>query len=328
MSQEHTILYIDNFSLSHENPMSTLCDQKCNKLRTIPNVVTYNITDNLTVYSTNYDILLLGIRTLPSYKVNKKYRKIIESNMEYIMNNNTFKRKLLLLQDIHSKTYGSMDELAAFINNNNLEVILTFNDCWEADIVRKRCPNIIFHHVPHHIDTSIFKKYPNVEKTYDIILYGDTHPTHYPFRKRLFDLVLACPDIKTLYLTVPENRAFDPDKCEHGLAKKINSARFAISTKSRYNYFLAKYLEIAACGTIVIGDMAKDGYKIFLDNSYIYVHDKMTDDEILTIIKKALSQPPDTNTVDKLHKHIHTNYNLQKYVEKIHKILLTPNKKK
>jgi hypothetical protein len=327
MNRENTILYVDNFSLQQDNPMSTLCDQKCNKIRTIPNVVSYNITDNLKTRSLEYDILLLGIRTLPSYKVNKKYRKTIEENMAYLMSNNKFIRKFLLLQDIHAKTYGSMDELSDFLNKNHVEVILTFYDCWEADLIRKRCPGTIFHHLPHHIDTNIFRKYTDVEKTYDIILYGDTHPSHYPFRKRLFDLILACPDIKSLHVEVPEGRAFDPDKCEHGLAKKINSARFAISTKSRYNYFVAKYLEITACGTIVIGDMPKDGYKVFLDNSYVYVYDKMTDEQILLTIRNALKHPPSKEITDKLHRHISDNFNLQKYAEKLHKILVTPLKK-
>ncbi|MEX0596384.1 MAG: hypothetical protein WD512_07770, partial [Candidatus Paceibacterota bacterium] len=118
-----------------------------------------------------------------------------------------------------------------------------------------------------------------------------------------------------------KSKVFDPNKCENGLAAKIRSAKYAIATKSKYDYLVAKYLEIAGCETTVIGDMATDG--LFLpefSNNYIKLGNRMTDEEIIKIIVDAV-RSYDVNLISKNRKnfaqHIIDNYNLDKYLEKL-----------
>lgn len=252
----------------------------------------------------------------------------------------------MLLQDTHPKTYGSLTNLTDFINKRKLDLIFTFYENSESRHIRNHCPAQQFFHLPHHIDTNIFQpldkgsdKQPNDLRPYDIILYGDTHPTHYPFRKRLFELLLKeglTYNLKILHISPPidpsgKGKIFDPDKCETGLAAKIRSAKFAIATKSKYDYLVAKYLEISACETVVIGDMATDGLNLpeFGEN-YIKVNSKMTDSQIMDVIVDAVKkydsrESPISQNRIKYAKHILDNYNLSKYQEKLIHILTGPD---
>jgi len=336
----NNILFVDNFKLDFDNPMSTLYVLKCNKISQQSNVSRLDITgNNIEDYfkDNKYSVILLGQRCPDFYKCNKLYKKIIKENLDklFIYADEKKIKKFMFLQDTHPKTYGSLDNLTNFINLNKLNLIFTFYENSESRHIRNKCSNLNFFHLPHHIDTNIFNscnENRDNKRAYDIILYGDIHPTHYPFRKRLFELLLANAEMrnfKILHLTPPvdstgKNKVFDPNKCEKGLAQKIRSAKFAIATKSKYDYFVAKYLEIAVCETVVIGDMATDALRLdkFKDN-YIKIDNRMTDNEILDIISEAISNY-DVSEICKnrafFAKYIFDNYDLDSYIQKLFKI--------
>lgn len=367
------ILFLDNFKLDFDNPMSTLYINKCKKIRQSLNVKTIDITDKKSVkeaVTTGYDVILMGQRCPEFYKCNKKFCAVIKENLELILGKPAIQtsdtsegtsaslgstpgpinasgtaprttKRFLLLQDTHPKTYGSLDNLTKFINSYQFNLIFTFYENSESRFIRKLCPGVKHFHLPHHIDTNIFKPISGQtsqqveERPYDIILYGDIHPTHYPFRKRLFELILKEEAenhiLKVLHITPPlgpTGKIFDPDKCEAGLAAKLNTAKFAIATKSKYDYLVAKYLEIAACQTVVIGDMATDGLinKEFREN-YIPIDNKMSDEEILRTIYESIKNY-DTHKIVKnrvtYSKFLLDNYNLDKYQEKLMAILSCP----
>lgn len=363
------ILFVDNFKLDFDNPMSTLYINKCKKICESPLVRKVDISDKKSVeeaIKSDFNIVLFGQRCPEFYKANKHFAKIIRQNLGTLVtkiNSLPNIKKYMLLQDTHPKTYGSLENLTNWINKEKLDLIFTFFENSESRHIRRVCTiggKSRFFHLPHHIDTLIFnnsvsasvdapkkekeegvlseapkKEVLTKERPYDIILYGDIHPTHYPFRKRLFELILNKADeknIKVLYVTPPvdstgKSKVFDPDKCEAGLAAKIRSAKYAIATKSKYDYLVAKYLEIAACETTLMGDMATDGDNLpEFSANYVKLTSKMSDDEIINTIVQAICTY-DTNPVSKNRKefaqHIMDNYNLDKYQEKLLGILLS-----
>jgi hypothetical protein len=360
------ILFVDNFKLDFDNPMSTLYIMKCRKIASSPLVHRICITDTAglkkAVNTNKYEILLLGQRAVPFYKCNKKFAPIIQSNFQQVLFSckeiTTVSKRFMLLQDTHPKTYGSLPTLAEFINKHRLDLVFTFYENGESRWIRGACPNSKFFHVPHHIDTSIFHplllSQHEADRPYDIILYGDIHPTHYPFRKRLFELLLSKKEeykLKILHVTPPtdsqgKNKVFDPTKCEHGLADKIRSAKFAVATKSKYDYLVAKYMEIAACGTIIMGDMATDGLRLpEFQQNYVKLSSSMKDEEIMQIVTDAVwaynnsnsnteSTENSTNSTvkfalsricgnrQKFSQYVVDNFNLDQYLEKLIDCLL------
>lgn len=317
-----SVLFVDNFQLDFDNPMSTLYKNKCKEISksTRAKVFTLDVSKknlNVSDYK-DHNILLLGARSVPFYKCNKIHSPFVEKNLQSIMSQ-SYEKKFMILQDMHPKTYGAIVYLVEFLNRHNMEIIFTFLENGESRTIRKYCPMLRFHHLPHYIDTNIFRPIPNQQREYDMILYGSVHPTHYPFRKRLFELILADKDIKTLHIIPPANNSWDPQKCERGLAEKINSANFAVATKSRYDYFVAKYLEIAACDTMVVGNMATDGMKVFPAGTYIEVNERMTDVEILEKIKSAINQK--VRPAQEFTHAILSNYNLTKYADRLFDII-------
>ena len=159
-----------------------------------------------------------------------------------------------------------------------------------------------------------------MEKKYDILLYGSIHPRHYPFRNKLFNLLLANKTKYNIcYIEKPEN--FDPNKCEKGLAKLINESKLTIATKSRYDYFVAKYLEIIFCKSLVAGNMATDGISLFEDN-YLKLDEKMTDQEIIEQIDQCLKNYENyTRKIENMYDKSFLNYNMDNYVGKLLEIL-------
>lgn len=306
------ILFVENYDLNSDNPMSTLYPLRCNKIKDnlefdICNIGSENVVD------TNYETVLFGARSLYLYKTYKSKEKIIiKSKLDKLL---CIKNKFFLIQDMHQKTYGNLEELCKLLNDNNINIIFTFYNNTEAKKIRNLTPNCKHLYLPLHIDNSIFNC-QNLEKQYDILLYGSIHPRHYPFRKRLFDILLIKTNkYKICYIEKPDN--FDPTKCEIGLAKLINQSKITIATKSRYDYFVAKYLEIAFCKSLVAGNMATDGLKIF-DNNYLNLNEKMSDQDIYNAIDTCLQNYNiHENNIDNLHDKLINEYNIDNYVIKL-----------
>ena len=189
------ILFVEN-ELENDNPLSSCYNIKCNKIKRINmdnvKITYYNIGQNNTeINFKDYSVVLFGCRSIYLYKVYKsKIKEELKKKFELIVN--SVEKKFFIIQDMHQKTYGSIEQLCNILNNYNFNIIFTFYDNTEARLIRKLTPKCKYFYLPHHIDTDIFKNYNenNGEKDIDILLFGSVHPKHYPFRKRLFDLIL------------------------------------------------------------------------------------------------------------------------------------------
>jgi hypothetical protein len=52
------------------------------------------------------------------------------------------KNKYLIIQDMHPKTYGNIDILCKFIEDNHINIIFTYYYNKEAEYIRNRTPSI------------------------------------------------------------------------------------------------------------------------------------------------------------------------------------------
>lgn len=322
------ILFIEN-ELENDNPMSTCYKIKCNKIKNIDRdeitITYYNIGNNNThIDPKDYDIALFGCRSIYLYKVYKsKVKEELKKKFELIVN--CVKTKFFIIQDMHQKTYGSIEQLCSLLNQYNFNIIFTFYDNTEARLIRKLTPQCKYFHLPHHIDTNIFKNYNenNNIKDIDILLFGSIHPKHYPFRKRLFDLILNNKDkYLNVYLIEYDSSVFNPSHCESGLAKLLNRSKICIATKSRYDYLVGKYFEISASNCLIAGDIPRDGRDLF-KNNILELANTMSDNEIITILDECLNNYSNyTDKIEKIKNTVDTKYNLDVYIERLLNIIV------
>jgi hypothetical protein len=309
------ILFVDSLSIE-DNPMSTCYILKCQKIKNDPRFYFYDIYQDPPPDPRQFSNVVLGCRSVYFYK---RYRK----NFGQILSKNRIileiPHKMMILQDMHPKTYGSHEQLVHFLKENNIDIIFTYYQCPEAQKIRKLVPNVKHYHLPHHMDTKIFydRKLP---KDYDILLYGSTQVGHYRFRKRLFDLILKHQDIFRIY-HIPWPDKYDPQVCEEGLAKLINRSKICISTRSRYDYLLGKYFEIGMCRSLIAGDIPTDGTS-FLRGRMLELRENMDDTEIIRSLQNALEHYGDYQThMDHLYDHLHSHFSLDTYTEDLLRLI-------
>tara|TARA_B100001250_G_C19729578_1_gene757795 strand:+ start:75 stop:1250 length:1176 start_codon:yes stop_codon:yes gene_type:complete len=109
--------------------------------------------------------------------------------------------------------------------------------------------------MPHFIDPNIFKidnKIDKIDKTIDILLYGNTS-NFYPFRQRLFNLIKKS-GLNYYYLPHPGYDTTENIIIKNELSQLINKSKITISTCSSFNYLLKKYIEISLSGSIIAGN--------------------------------------------------------------------------
>ncbi len=320
------ILFVEN-EISNDNPMSTCYQIKCNKIKKILgdriNVKYHNIGSDEELDLNQYDKVLFGCRSIYLYKIYKsKEKEKLKIKFENIVNK--IQKKFFIIQDMHQKTYGSVEKLCEVLNSYNFNIIFTFFNNGEAKLIRKLTPQCTYYHLPHHIDTNIFKIHDKtVEKSIDILLFGSVHPRHYPFRKRLFDLILANKEkFSNIHYIEYNSSVFNPEHCEVGLSKLLNKSKICIATKSRYDYLVGKYFEISSSGCLIAGDIPSDG-KDLLKNNILELSPSIPDDEIIDLLKNSIDNY--NLYIDKImdlkHK-VDSQYNLDKYIDKLEEILL------
>jgi len=308
------ILFVDNLSLDRDNPMSTCYTLKMAKIKNDERFDFYDISSDIVIDVLMYDTVVFGCRSLYLYKCyrsNNKY--IIQSKNRHLAQ---IPAKYFIIQDMHKKTYGNINMLCQFINELGLNIIFTFYSNTEARLIRKLTPGVKHLHLMHHIDTSIFKHNSTIEKKYDILLFGAVHPTHYPFRKRLFDLILQNRDLFNVYY-VEKPELFDPSICEMGLANLINESKICIATKSRYDYLVGKYFEISMCKSLIAGNIPTDGLAIF-KNKIVELNEQMSNEEIISELLSALENYSTyVSRIDALYDYSNLNHGLDFFPEKL-----------
>jgi hypothetical protein len=112
---------------------------------------------------------------------------------------------------------------------------------------------------------------------------------YYPLRKRLRDLFLKHQDKYRTNIYVPQGSWFPvPPIRNEKLSEVINKSHLVICTRARSDTLMKKHLEIAGSGSVILGNAPSD-YKDLFDGHIIEVKESMSDEEILLVVDKALS---------------------------------------
>ena len=100
-------------------------------------------------------------------------------------------------------------------------------------------------------------------------------------------------------------------------AVNINKSYLCLAGTSKYNYRLGKYVEIAMCGSVVLGDLPYED-KARISMFTVEVNNSMSDKEILDKIKSYLDDKKKLNEMSKYA----LNWSKQYVTEKYNDILL------
>jgi len=187
------------------------------------------------------------------------------------------------------------------------------------------------------VNTDRFRDY-NLDKKYDILIYGSRHPTNmielhgadqeykkkweahhgkplppkwkfYPLRQRIEQLLLKNKDKYRLHI-VPNACIFNAPVANEELSKLINTSWLTMATCARADIPMAKYFEIGASYSGILGNIPSD-YEDVFKNNVVEVTEWMTDEEILSTIDRALEDKQKLQEmINRLGERMHTDYSL------------------
>jgi hypothetical protein len=180
-----------------------------------------------------------------------------------------------------------------------------------------------FVHLSHIIDKNVFTDY-KFEKEYDILFSSARNNIHdYPLRHRLYNIISSSNKYRmmvTLSGKITSHSEF---------SKLINKSWLTVSTptihtlhnKKASGCLFKKFIEIPMSKGVLLGNLPDEAINEY-DNNYVYVNENMTDNEILDIIDKALS---DKNKLkmysDNLYNKFTENYQFIQGLKKFEDIL-------
>ena len=188
------------------------------------------------------------------------------------------------------------------------------------------------------VNSNRFKNY-KLNKKYDILIYGtrsfqwdftshkadqeykkkwEKHNNKkipnewhfYPLRYRLENLLIKNKDKYNVYILKGAciNNAVVANE---DLSKLINQSWLTLSSCSRADIPMAKYFEIAASYSGILGNIPSD-YNDLFKNNIVEVTEWMTDEEILFTIDEALKNKKKLQEmINRLGDRIHKEYNLE-----------------
>jgi hypothetical protein len=225
-------------------------------------------------------------------------------------------RRALVIEDLRDwSLYGGIAGTCECLDANFHYLISTY-DCNALREFARRCRALEGVSIlPHHVNTAIFSD-QGLERTIDVLLYGNVDRPYYAFRRRLFSLIEdRLPNVTRI--AHPTYHRFDPECCGEGLARLLNRSRIAVAATTEDDYLVAKFFEISACATVLAGSMATQGKPIWED-SYIRLDESMTDEEIVARLRGALAQlPPHQQAARRMRERIHRDWSVERYPERL-----------
>lgn len=209
------------------------------------------------------------------------------------------------------------DRLMAMFDRLDIRSLITSYECPELREIRRLRPSLQTFVIDLHVNTAIFRDY-GLPRVHDLIIYGAASREGYPFRYRLSRLLRR--KFKVLRFA-PDKLRYNDDICGEGLARKINASWLGLATTEQFDYLVGKYFEIPACRTVVLGNMNAQGRAIF-DDHYIHVDDRMTDREIVEIVRSALADKNRLNDIaDRMVDVVHGGYSLEDNERKLFEVV-------
>ena len=258
----------------------------------------YELLDYLS-NNTNYTFIFVDSATCEknkplNYYINKYcstkepliYNIVYTHHSEQIISDlaNTNLKTIYEIEDCYE-----VDNLIHNINTFNYNYVIYRYNCEQMNYIMSKC-NTKFIHYPHYINTDIFNK-TETNKSIDILLYGNISD-FYPFRQRLFNLIKKS-GLNYYHLPHPGYNEYlnenNPNKIiGKDLSRLINKAKITLSTCSKFNYFLKKYIEISLSGSVIAGNFPSTETNIYKDCMCL-LEENDSDEEIIKKINHILN---------------------------------------
>jgi hypothetical protein len=228
-------------------------------------------------------------------------------------------RRALVIEDLRDGSlYGGIAGTCECLEAHFHRLISTY-DCDALREIVGRCQALEGVSIlPHHINTAIFSDL-GLERTIDVLLYGNTDRPYYAFRRRLFSLIEdRLPNVTRV--AHPTYHRFNPECCGEGLARLLNRSQIAVAAATEDDYLVAKFFEISACATVLAGSMATQGEPIW-GCSYIRLDESMSDEEIVGRLRDALADlAPHRRAARRMSERIHRDWSVDRYPERLLRI--------
>ena len=170
----------------------------------------------------------------------------------------------------------------------NVKHFISLYNNFELDVLKKHLPGTTFYNITHGYFENMYKPSPKVIPNIDLLCYGSITEYIYPLRNRVSKLCTNGSDIKCKVIPNMTTANSKLVVKEHGLCNEINNSWITLATCSKFNYFLRKYIEIGATSSTLICNTTDD-IKYYLNNKYIYIDEKYTNEHILSLIKYYLN---------------------------------------
>ena len=170
---------------------------------------------------------------------------------------------------------------------NVKHLILNMNHYFYSSLYQKQGLHV--HCLPYGLDKSDIRLVSETKKRYDVIIYGNMNPKVYPFRFRVWKLLQKHDkEFKILYIPFCSKNEKSIDTKKKELYDQIESCYLGLVCPSIYNFLLKKHLEIPWCGTMLLGQIPVDYQHVFQKHLVVSIHRKMSDDEILSVLRGQL----------------------------------------
>jgi hypothetical protein len=267
-----------------------------------------------------YEKIIIDQYSLP---IDNLHKKTIKYDINKIINILKKAKKIYMMtEDMDSNTYNDYSEIKKLLNNTNVYSLITYYNNQMLKKMLRLKDGLLFYHLPHHINTNIYKDY-NSKKKIDILFYGSKTKSLYPMRIKLWIILFykLSKKYNVKIIKHPGYNNYDNNKCGIQLANIINQSWITIATTSIFNRTLAKYFEISACNSTILGTTNEFIDKIWGTN-IIKINENMNDNEIIQIIDINLKNKNKLNNMSKnMYNIIQNNYNNDKYSIKFNKLI-------
>jgi GT2 family glycosyltransferase/spore maturation protein CgeB/tetratricopeptide (TPR) repeat protein/protein-L-isoaspartate O-methyltransferase len=218
-------------------------------------------------------------------------------------------------------TWARPDRSIEFIRRHRFQIALMQEGGNHLELLQNECPETKFFWTPNAVDIRLFRNY-ELSKEYDIILYGETCPDYYPFRARLSNLLKKRKKLPVRHIRHPGYYPEAKTK-EEGviagadLAREINKAWIGIATRSIFNCFVMKYLEIAASFALVAGNMPDHVRQVF-GNDFLELSETQSDREIIAALQDTLADKERlTAMIAAAHRRIVSEFSTDRFAERV-----------
>lgn len=163
--------------------------------------------------------------------------------------------------------------LREIIGRPSVPTCMRYNECWwepweeiresgtdwvvchqpfEVDLVREKCNRHVTF-IPHCVEASFCDGVG--DRPTDVLLTGVCGADHYPLRTACAEAIRAIPGCRIRKHPGYRIRDREPDAEFGDYMRDLGSSKIAICTSSRHKLSLAKYVEAAASGCLVLGDV-------------------------------------------------------------------------